>query len=242
MNKQSSVNFKPDKTVEKGSFIKRQKSGKSSDSEWYNKNVSDYLFTVDDFFSFSLINIPSITSRVLHLSFFRSSHRRCFVTYSSSHNLTPAISRVMIGQHLIFYSPPWLKCCNSPRKCTPVKYKARQKAGFPIVTYTTSEEKVFLEISQNSQENNCVRIYFLIKLQAKKKRLWHRCFPVNFVKLLRTPFLQNISGRLFLFFLSNFSQIVLLIEIPTSYFIRKCDICEVLEVWWERMRLKILIL
>ena len=31
-----------------------------------------------------------------------------------------------------------------------------------------------------------------------KKRLWHRCFPVNFAKFLRTPFLQNISGRLLL--------------------------------------------
>ena len=31
-----------------------------------------------------------------------------------------------------------------------------------------------------------------------KKRLWHKCFPVNFVKLLRTPFLQNTSGRLLL--------------------------------------------
>ena len=29
-----------------------------------------------------------------------------------------------------------------------------------------------------------------------KKSLWHRCFPVNFVKFLRTPFLQNTSGRL----------------------------------------------
>ena len=28
-----------------------------------------------------------------------------------------------------------------------------------------------------------------------KKRLWHRCFPVNFVKFLRTPFLQNTCGR-----------------------------------------------
>ena len=28
------------------------------------------------------------------------------------------------------------------------------------------------------------------------KRLWHRCFPVNFVKFLRTPFLQSTSGRL----------------------------------------------
>ena len=31
-----------------------------------------------------------------------------------------------------------------------------------------------------------------------KKRLWRRCFPVNFVKFLRTPFLQNTSGRLLL--------------------------------------------
>ena len=31
-----------------------------------------------------------------------------------------------------------------------------------------------------------------------KKRLWHRCFLVNFVKFLRTPFLQNTSGRLLL--------------------------------------------
>ena len=26
-------------------------------------------------------------------------------------------------------------------------------------------------------------------------RLWHRCFPVNFAKLLRAPFLQNTSRR-----------------------------------------------
>ena len=31
-----------------------------------------------------------------------------------------------------------------------------------------------------------------------KKRLWHRCFPVSFAKFLRTPFLQNTSGRLLL--------------------------------------------
>ena len=31
-----------------------------------------------------------------------------------------------------------------------------------------------------------------------KERLWHRCFHVNFVRFLRTPFLQNTSGRLLL--------------------------------------------
>ena len=31
-----------------------------------------------------------------------------------------------------------------------------------------------------------------------KKRLWHRCSSVNFAKFLKTPFLQNTSGRLLL--------------------------------------------
>ena len=53
---------------------------------------------------------------------------------------------------------------------------------------------VFLEILQNSQENTCARASFLIKLLARpatllKMRLWHRCFPVNFAKFQRAPFL-----------------------------------------------------
>ena len=31
-----------------------------------------------------------------------------------------------------------------------------------------------------------------------KKRIWHRCFPLNFAKFLRTPFSQKTSGRLLL--------------------------------------------
>ena len=29
-----------------------------------------------------------------------------------------------------------------------------------------------------------------------KKRLWHRCFPVDFAKFLRATFVQNTSARL----------------------------------------------
>ena len=35
---------------------------------------------------------------------------------------------------------------------------------------------------------------FLRPATLLKNRLWHSCFPVNFVKFLRTPFLQNTSG------------------------------------------------
>ena len=64
-------------------------------------------------------------------------------------------------------------------------------------------KKMFLEISKNSQENTCGSLFFnkvagLKPATLLKKRLWRRCFPVNFVKFLRTPFLQNTSERLLL--------------------------------------------
>ena len=60
------------------------------------------------------------------------------------------------------------------------------------VAQRCSVKNLFIEISQNSYQNTCVRVSFFIKLQASicnfiKKRLWHRCFPVNFAKFLRTP-------------------------------------------------------
>ena len=61
--------------------------------------------------------------------------------------------------------------------------------------------KGLLEISQNSYENTCAKVSFLIKLRPStllKKILWHKCFPVNSETFLRTPFLQNISRRLLL--------------------------------------------
>ena len=60
--------------------------------------------------------------------------------------------------------------------------------------------KVFLEISQNSQENTCVRVSLLIKLQASnfiKKETLAQVFPVKFAEFLRTPFLQNTSSGCF---------------------------------------------
>ena len=49
----------------------------------------------------------------------------------------------------------------------------------------------------------CQRFFFnkvagLRPTTLLKKSLWHRCFPVNFPKFLRTPFLQNTTGRLLL--------------------------------------------
>ena len=64
-----------------------------------------------------------------------------------------------------------------------------------------SVKKVFLNISQNSEESSCAGFSFSTKLQADYcrcavKRLPHMCFPKKFAKFLRTSFLKSISGRL----------------------------------------------
>ena len=41
----------------------------------------------------------------------------------------------------------------------------------------------------------CQRLF--INEALFKKSLWHRCFPINFAKFLRAPFLQNSSGGCF---------------------------------------------
>ena len=78
-----------------------------------------------------------------------------------------------------------------------LNYKKGQKYKYlEAVIQRCSVKKVLSEISENSQENTCARASFLVKLQAwglrpatlLKKRLLHRCFPVNFVKFLITPF------------------------------------------------------
>ena len=58
-----------------------------------------------------------------------------------------------------------------------------------------SVKKVFLKILQHSQ-HLCQSLFFnkvagLSLASLLKKRLWHRCFPVNFVKFLRTPFFNR---------------------------------------------------
>ena len=80
-----------------------------------------------------------------------------------------------------------------------------------------SVKKVFIEISQNSRENTCSRVSFLIKLPAwgpatllLKKRLWHKCFPLNFAKFLRTPFLTEHLRRLLL------KQLKIILQICTT--------------------------
>ena len=52
-------------------------------------------------------------------------------------------------------------------------------------------KKVFLKVLQNLRENTYARVSFL------KKRLWYRCFPVNFASFLIAPiFIEQIRWLL----------------------------------------------
>ena len=62
---------------------------------------------------------------------------------------------------------------------------------------------VLRHLAKFTGKHLCSSIFFnkvagLRSATLLKKGLWRRCFPVNFAKLLRTPFLQNTSERLLL--------------------------------------------
>ena len=71
-------------------------------------------------------------------------------------------------------------------------------------------KKASWKISQHSEKNTCAGVSLL------KKRLWRRCFPVNFAKFFKIAFAQNIFGWLLL----SFSEIWTSAHISCSHFFR----------------------
>ena len=78
------------------------------------------------------------------------------------------------------------------------KYSFFTVKTWEAVTGGVLQKKVFLEISQNSQENTCARgVNRVAGPPLLKERLWHMCYPVSFAKFLRTPFLTEHLGGCF---------------------------------------------
>ena len=93
------------------------------------------------------------------------------------------------------------------KSCTHLTNKCFEKCSCPVFfcvgdpkatsVFRSSRQRCSVRKGgpRNSTKLICVRVSFLIKLQAfgkpatlSKKRLWHSCFPVNFVKFQRTRF------------------------------------------------------
>ena len=91
------------------------------------------------------------------------------------------------------------------KKLTRILYVERFLLGVSLVVVVQrySVKKVFFKISQNSQENTCVRISFSIKLQACyfiEKETLTQVFSCEFCEILKNTFLLNTSDGCFCFF------------------------------------------
>ena len=67
-----------------------------------------------------------------------------------------------------------------------------------VATGDVRKNKMFLKISQISQQSPFNKVVVLRTCSFIRKRLQNRCFPVKFAKFLRTTNLKNICERLLL--------------------------------------------
>ena len=81
----------------------------------------------------------------------------------------------------------------SLRQLLSSSYKNEQEMNFLKKISTNFHRSVFSARDFFKNKVPCLRPGTVLK-----KRLQHRCFSVNFAKILRVPFLQNTSGRLLL--------------------------------------------
>ena len=79
----------------------------------------------------------------------------------------------------------------------------RHKRFSEVVAQRSSVRKVFLEISQNSQENTCVRVSFLIMLQA----IGLHVFSCEFFEISQNIFLTEHLPWLLLDFTKKYTSI-----------------------------------
>ena len=105
----------------------------------------------------------------------------------------------LFGKHDICWSM-WNETSNSNERVDSLYLtclKVNEKAGMTIARNQPLE--VFCEKRCSKKIRNIQRKTPVPEPLFLKKRLWQRCFPLNFVKSLRTPCLNNTSGRLLLY-------------------------------------------
>ena len=110
-------------------------------------------------------------------------------------NLYNVVS-TMLGQHCIKMLSS--QCCPRTSETT-----LHQIITFAMLAQSVQTSFRLKNFARFAGKYLCQSLFFnkvtdLRPATLFKKRLWHRCFSVHFVKFLRIPFLQNTSGRLLL--------------------------------------------
>ena len=101
----------------------------------------------------------------------------CLRAYNHPQNILRLTSIPYIAVFL------WIICRSSHRRCSLRKGDLRNFVKF-------------------TGKHLCRSVLFnkgLRPATLSKKKLWDRCFPMNFAKFLRTPLLRNTSGRALLY-------------------------------------------
>ena len=135
---------------------------------------------------------------------YRSSHQRCslktvflknFTKFSGKHLRWSLLFNKVSGMR-----PASLLKKRLQQRCFPVNFVKCLRTAF----FRSSRQRCFAKFIGK----HLCQSLFLNKVRPAtllKNRLQYRCFPVNFAKYLRIPFLQNTSGRLLLFFIEHFT-------------------------------------
>ena len=118
----------------------------------------------------------------------RAKFTRKHLYWSLTFNNTASVSEHMVGARIIH----WHVNVELAIRCWKLVGRLRSSH------WRCSVKKVFFKILLNSQKNFCARVSFneaaaLSYATLLKKRLWRRCFHVNFAKFLRTPSFQSTS-------------------------------------------------
>ena len=119
----------------------------------------------------------------MQINLYRSSHQRCSINKGVLNNFAKFWGK-QLSQRLFFN-----KVAGLSLQC----YYPFKRQSHKIVKHT--------QTILRQQPTNCLSVFehFVnLALKGLKKRLWHKSFPLNFEKFLRTPILQNTSRQLLL--------------------------------------------
>ena len=86
------------------------------------------------------------------------------------------------------------------------EFKVANRLNYFLLCFMLNINMMYYNLRKSSVDGDRLRVFKMIQeLKSKlkprtllKKRLWHRCFPVNFEKFLRTPFFTEHLRWLFM--------------------------------------------
>ena len=133
------------------------------------------------------------------LQFFRFSNNILTFTLRISWSSRSSKMLRLFSIQLLFSAATWIWSQSSKRTdlLTWRNLKSFIKLGSEAVVQRCSVTKGVFRNFPKLTGKHLYHSLFLIKLRASrpatlsKKRLWYRCFPVNFAKFLRTPFVTE---------------------------------------------------